>query len=279
MPYSVEHCVGCGSEKLAANAAVLAPFVAERALEEKSEIISDDWNLKCASAGTHLLTRWDSQTCTQCGTIQSKNRFTTKEALRLYRGYRGSEYNEQRIGYEPDYQRIAEKLEVSPAGYKNDLERYIELRLNKRPESLLDYGGGNGTNTAFSKTLCRICIYDISSAELGAKNISDARFEVVTLSGVLEHVSSPMEVLREVTENYCDNTLIIAEVPHEKIIKERDRGNRLLRRHWHEHITLFTPKGLYELFKRCGTTDIKVEEVGYGEDGMSELLRISGFKQ
>jgi 2-polyprenyl-3-methyl-5-hydroxy-6-metoxy-1,4-benzoquinol methylase len=67
-----------------------------------------------------------------------------------------------------------------------------------------------------------------------------SKFDVIVCSNVLEHVPSPLKVLRKISKCMNETGILYIEIPYEKIMKDFS-GIDLAKtkRHWHEHINFF----------------------------------------
>lgn len=212
-------CLACGGYNVRFSDKGLAPFVAYRALGVDTPL----------NAG--------KSACADCGFASSVLRPSDEQMARLYDGYRGEEYNKQRISYEPSYAAIAHTLN-GRREYMPEVETFIEQFVT--PKNVLDYGGNDGGNAPFVGR-CNIDNYEIGMA------LPAGDYDLVAIMHVLEHVSSPEQILKQVADTYP--AMIYVEVPLSQGII------------WHEHINEFTARSLSKLVMRCGYNILAVRNI------------------
>jgi hypothetical protein len=202
----VSRCACCGGEALRRWPALVAPFIAEYVLRAPPET--------CA-----LLE------CERCGFRFFDRTYDEDELHRLYAHYRGRAYFESRHRHEPWY------TERFNAGFGHDA-RYIEARRSQIHDvvgrcaelatlrTVLDYGGDSGQIIPAEIGREKRHVYDLSDAApvegvVKVTNERDlARYDLVILTGVLEHSSDPEALLRRVAG--FSRGLLYIEVPHER---------------------------------------------------------------
>jgi hypothetical protein len=251
------NCIDCGSSNLLSSAAILMPFVAERALGWGPVDITEDWGLNTIPAG-QAMCRVNTRACEDCGPMFLDLRFGEEEMQNLYYDYRGNDYNALRIKYEPGY---LSKTGVftERTSWLDVTEAWIESEIGK-PKTVLDWGGGSGINSCFLNDDVDLYIHDISNVDLepGAKSYSDSQalrsFDLVTCMQVLEHVADPLDLLHTMTGFMSTGSFLYFELPFERIMQDNIGTDErvTLKRHWHEHINFFSERGLAELATRAG---------------------------
>ena len=246
--------MACGSEKISKSPAILMPFIADRVFDWGPVEVSKEWGLESIKSGiAHC--RVNSIGCGDCSTIFLDLRFGKEQVARLYKDYRGDEYNNKRIMYEPGYK---QKLNIFETQYPYLAEAESWIQQYISPKNVLDWGGDNGFNSLFKDSGCELFIYEISGVLLEdginsfSKDRSDITFDLITCNQVLEHVPDPQEVLTEITALMKPGTWLYFDLPFEKIMQEQlPIAERLkLKRHWHEHINFFTLEGIKKLVNR-----------------------------
>lgn len=142
-----DHCICCDSTRLASAPAILMPFVAKRALGIDPVEITAEWGLRDLKQGTSYLPCHSLQ-CQTCGALFLDIRFTDAQMASLYHGYRDAAYNAQRDFFEPGYAATVANDYRYRHAYLDTLETWLAPHL---PACLtvLDWGGGDGTNTPF----------------------------------------------------------------------------------------------------------------------------------
>jgi SAM-dependent methyltransferase len=205
MTYRALRCLGCDTPDLTRRAAITAPFVAARAFRRRASI--------CSLAH-----------CASCGLVFFEDRYEPAEADRLYTDYRGEAYYQERHHWEPWYSRAfndglggAEEMLDRREIYAEILRRHAG---NALIESVLDYGGDRG-QLMHGGPGQEHFVFDISGVApepgvtgLSAASLADQKFDLVLLCEVLEHVSEPMQVLREVLKHVKPGGLLYITVPN-----------------------------------------------------------------
>ncbi|PMU10349.1 class I SAM-dependent methyltransferase [Pseudomonas sp. FW305-20] len=253
-----QHCICCASTHLDRSPAVLMPFVASRVFGHEPVSITPEWGLRDLQPGM-AYTLCTSLQCQACGVLFLDYRFSDREMMQLYHGYRDEAYTLERERFEPGYA-AANQHYQGRADYVRDVEAWLEPRVTSNPR-VLDWGGDSGINSPFLGRSSRTHIFDISSVETvdGAQAVDRAAiktnsYDLVVCSQVLEHVSDPHELLVQIAECLDDDTLLYLEVPREALMREHPDRKDLagLKRHWHEHINFYTEESLRALVLRAG---------------------------
>lgn len=252
------HCICCEGNRLSRSPAVLMPFVAQRVFGHEPVEITAEWGLRDLRQGM-AYTLCNSLQCQDCGVLFLDFRFTDEQMAALYHNYRDEQYNAQRIRYEPGYASVVGHYEER-ASYLAEVEAWIAPHLPTAP-AVLDWGGDSGINSLFLTKNRLLHIHDISGVDLvpGAQRVvseklSQERYDLVVCSEVLEHVSFPQELLRQILPTMDMHTLLYLEVPHEALVRQNPDSLDLapLKRHWHEHINFYTEKALCSMLERLG---------------------------
>ena len=141
--------------------------------------------------------------------------------------------------------------------------KYRIIYSKSKEVNLLDYGCGNGNFikylsnkslkvTGIEKSLSsqKVCRSKGLSVFSSVKQLGDAKFDVITLWHVLEHVINPQNCLRTLSDFLTKDGLFIVAVPNiqsadSQVFKEEWAGLDVPRHLWH-----FTPKGLISLLKK-----------------------------
>ena len=258
-------CPCCGSADLARSPAVLMPFVASRAFGWTPVQITPEWGLRSLNTGW-AYPLCNSMQCQSCGFLFLDMRFSGAEMGRLYGGYRGEAYARERDAYEPGYAETNEAIlactyDTTPA------ERFLAAHVKPAP-CVLDWGGDKGDNTPFFKSARQVDIYDISeqpviegARRVGLSDIAEARYDLVVLSHVLEHVPDPEAVVRPAAGALEADGVLYVEVPYEALVASAPAARDLAprKRYWHEHVNFFTEDSLRALLDRCGLEVLALE--------------------
>ncbi len=91
-----------------------------------------------------------------------------------------------------------------------------------------------------------------------ASDVPKRSFDVASLFHVLEHITTPLETLKQTRGLLCKGGRVIVEVPHARdaLLKlESFKGFTL----WSEHIVLYTRQTLQKLLEHAGFKDVHVE--------------------
>jgi len=272
-----DSCIACGSYSLVASPAILMPFVAERALNWGPVDIDESWNLSDVKIG-RAYTRVNSMGCIACGTVFVDLRLGETQMARLYKDYRGDDYVSTRIKFEPHYQQKNISFN-EPYKHIPKVEAKIKDWIGV-PQSVLDWGGGDGLNTPFRHVVENLFCYDISGVELceGVRKYCSETapdvFDLVVCCQVLEHVSSPMEVLTEVKKFMSHSSFLYLDFPFEKLMQTDKECSEMLKckRHWHEHINFFSEAGVREILKSAELDLVHLDVMEVGVDGSSAKI-------
>lgn len=275
-----DHCICCDSTRLASAPAILMPFVAKRALGIDPVEITAEWGLRDLKQGTSYLPCHSLQ-CQTCGALFLDIRFTDAQMASLYHGYRDAAYNAQRDFFEPGYAATVANDYRHRHAYLDTLETWLAPHLPACP-TVLDWGGGDGTNTPFLGK-GTIHIHDISEvapvagATAAPPDSSDIPYDLIVCAQVLEHVPAPLELLQDILPRVAPGTRLYVEVPHEALLREHpdclDLAPR--KRHWHEHINFFTEPALHALFDRLGLSVLASHRTGF--DNSCRKGEVMGF--
>jgi hypothetical protein len=257
-PRIAKECVCCGGDELSEQPAILMPFVAARVFGWEPVEINESWGLRDVACGmAYSVCR--TLKCNHCGLVFLDIRFDDSEMSRLYTGYRGPEYVEQRTRFEPGYAvRNARFMEGAPN--ISDAEEFLTPHTG-HVERVLDWGGDTGINTPFRREATTHHIYELSDTPLvpGAQRVEVTEtacheYDLVVLSHVLEHVPFPLDTLAVVRAAMREKTVLWVSVPFELALRTPGRFEEayLAKRHWHEHVNFFTEDSLAHLLERAG---------------------------
>jgi SAM-dependent methyltransferase len=261
-------CPCCESEELKKSSAILMPFMTKMIFDYDLFDIDESWNLY-GVPNSKIYMPCKSVQCQNCGFLFSDFRFDDNELKNLYENYRETKYNDIRDFYEPGY-KDKQKILDEPIGYKKDIEKFLDFI--KYQPLILDWGGDDGKNTPFLETANKIHIYELTDKELlnncekiELEEIPNYNYDLIVCSNVLEHVSYPKELVKDITECMKEDTILYIEVPYENLMAESDGSLDLYKskKHWHEHINFYSKKSLYSLVESCGLEIIKDQVYNY----------------
>ena len=166
--------------------------------------------------------------------------------------------------------------------------REIERKLNgsEKPK-FLDFGSGFGrwslaaVNAGFEVTSYEPSDKRSKNSNIGYdlinnfNEIKDIKFDIILMEQVLEHVSDPVAILKQITRNCHEKTIVKISVPNM-------RRNKFGKRVWevwpydglsphilapYEHLHGFTPESLNKMIKSTGFENINAfTEIKYAKE-------------
>lgn len=246
-------CICCMGDNLLRSPAILAPFIAKRIFNHEPTEITEAWGLRDIPNGK-AYSLCNTLECAECGVLFLDYRFSDYELSLLYKDYRGEEYNGLRARFEPNYSATATHY-TGRAAYLDDVETLLAPYLPERPR-VLDWGGGSGVNSPFRYKAQALHVYDISGFDVCDEAIRVSKdeclnhtYDLVACMQVLEHVSYPIEIMKQLTKSLGPETILYVEVPFEGIFAAADDRRPLggEKRHWHEHVNFFSTASLRAL--------------------------------
>lgn len=207
----IDYCLVCGSKKLDAFTCNTVPFISERIWQKKPFKVK--------------LLR-----CSVCRFASYNLRLENDEVARLYKDYRGDEYQEQRQKHEQTYTKEFNNNlgnnQIEIINRKNNLSNILRAYL-KRSEfaNILDYGGDYGQFIPDHFSESEKYVYEISGAKPleGVKLVTDIeevkkhKFDFIMCCHVLEHVSFPRAEIENLKMLGHKNSVFYFEVPVELV--------------------------------------------------------------
>ena len=277
---SSERCFCCQSGNLKREWGLSSPFFAKRALLQDSNILP----MLC---------------CASCKTRYFDFAVSDDELARLYAGYRGEDYFQQRHRLEPWYTRafndgIGGEATMRKRRIVLD-EALAESGLNGAFDAVLDHGGDRG-QMLLDLRAARKAVYEISGAttEPGVvavdyEAVMAGKWDLVLSCHVLEHLPNPKAYIDDLIKISQPGTAYFFEVPNEAFKAMRFSGSALQKR-WLTRLAKW-PLGLM-LFDFVSTAiRIKFRMVPpllfvalrehltfFSVAGLSQLLNDSGLK-
>lgn len=207
--YQADSCQSCGSTNLSFRWAVLSPFLASYAVRERPFCCK---LLECADCGLRFF----------------DVRLTPEEVERLYSGYRGENYFQERHRHEFWYSRaVNEGIGGDPeqvATRIRTLEDFLDANIDRdQVRTVLDYGGDRGQFIPPSLGDEKF-VFELSDARPvpGVKRINSEtelesrKYDLVMLFGVLEHCSDPSVILAKLKRLMSPGGILCVGVPHER---------------------------------------------------------------
>lgn len=257
-------CICCGQDWLEKSPAILMPFVAHRVFDHTPVHIDPAWGLRDLQPGM-AYTVCNSLQCQHCGALFMDYRFSDAEMASLYADYRGADYTQLRLHYEPSYAGYSDSY-GSRARYIDDVESFLRPHLPAAPV-ILDWGGDSGINTPMRESAAGVYVHDISECALvaGVQRAdleAPQAYDLVVCSQVLEHVAWPRQIVQQLVALMRPQTLLYLEVPYEGLVRSAPalRSLHAAKHHWHEHINFFSVEALHELVDQAGLDVVAFQE-------------------
>jgi hypothetical protein len=160
--------------------------------------------------------------CKACSFRFFDSRLTDSEVQRLYANYRGVAYFKARHAYEFWYsKRVNDGIGIDESeivSRKANLSQLLGERSNAI-STVLDFGGDRGQFIPEDLGTARF-VYELSDAKPveGVKRLTSLegmQFDLVMMTGVLEHCSEPRQILEALRPLGHDKTLFYIAVPDE----------------------------------------------------------------
>jgi predicted nucleic-acid-binding Zn-ribbon protein len=289
-------CIICESSNIEVKNAVITDFLLERIWDNKK-----DKNISLIH-------------CNECGFANFSERLNDAESSKLYTGYRSEEYQKQRQKHESWYTKEINSFTTDELEYiarsKNMESIFKSNNVNTdNIKSALDYGGDTGKYIPKILHNAKKFVYDISGVKpedgvSGITNTDDLnkiKYDFVMSCHLLEHVSSPKEVVGILKSLLSQEGIIYIEVPYDSPFHKHtvnylnilfnknyslkaiiERGILTIKHPYRmsEHINFFTPTSLKKLVTEAGfeiievkTFSLKTEHFGICEN-ISLLAKI-----
>ena len=284
----INTCPVCSSDGIAKTPAFIMPFLSYRIFGWEPLVINAEHGLRTVSAGTSYQLCATS-ICGNCHLVFCDVRFDDAEMARLYYDYRGSQYTAQRVLFEPDYKATDDYLR-SPVHYLDETTSYLDQHITE-VRNVLDWGGGDGTNTPLKETGRDIYIYDISfgsDSEIKQLKSSDVtakmslEFDLIMSIHVFEHLSYPLSEVKKMRNMLRTDGYIYIEVPYEDLVRVGFSKNVVGKNkvHWHEHINFFGHSSLEKLLVSGGFEVIDISYCDVSDDYRDfSIIRALGKKK
>lgn len=274
-------CICCRNKQLDRHPAILMPFVSDRALGLPPQKIDATWNLRSLVSGNSYFP-CHTLVCSECGTVFCSYRFSHEEMTKLYKDYRGIEYNKLREFYEPEYAIRSPAFKAERA-YNLQVEEYLSNYVSN-VETILDWGGDTGLNTPFKENCKNLHIFEINTSIAGeaivdartrTTVIEDFEYDLVVCAHVLEHVSDPLNIFSKIKTRMQRNSVLYVEVPFENLMADLSPENVMNKNYWHEHVNFFSERSLLQLARshNMSVIDIRKKSVDI-EGNFSKILQM-----
>lgn len=235
--------------------------------------------------------------CNDCSFSFYDKRLTAEEEARLYRDYRGYDYQREREKYDCWYtdkvNRALNSDKVALTEQKRVIRKMLTSYIHQPIIRALDYGGNRGDTFDTVFGFREHYVYDISDVDTlpGIRKISSFAelrrycFDFIMCNMTLEHVAYPRDFLQKLNSIGSDDTVYYLEVPSEnpfmqnkfsllknlRMLLNPCLSSTALIKHYfylrkqpympmHEHVNFFTPKALETLLQKEGFEVIAIEE-------------------
>lgn len=216
----------------------------------------------------------DIRICMDCGFVGPDQTYSYEMLNRIYHDYRSDSYNRDRCMCEPKYKKIQDLVGKDAAEVKQRLENVDEILIKhaniNKIKNVLDWGGGEGRFIPPCLSDKEVVILDVSNEPLLKTKYSrvseppeSIKFDFIQVCHVLEHVSEPMEFLKNIIKYSRDGGLLYIEVPQDRSDDDIDRFKRngIKMRHLiHEHLNLYSESAILALGKTLGLEVIYVKK-------------------
>lgn len=173
--------------------------------------------------------------CKKCSFAFYDYRINDQEDQRLYKDYRGLEYQKVREKYECWYTRRVNHAmnndEKAIREQKKVIECILKKNIEKDLEIALDYGGNEGKTYTQMMGTKEKYVFDISGVDTikGVKNISSYEelknysFDFIMCNHLFEHLANPMDIMERLKEIGCEKTIYYIEVPSENPFTKKNK--------------------------------------------------------
>ena len=155
----------------------------------------------------------------------------------------------------------------------DDSRRFFQFKKYIK-NNILDFGCGYGRFLNYAKSFSKnVYAFELSQHAINYikkkykdiniihsyKNIN-VKFDLITLFHVLEHIPSPVNILKDLKKILSNNGTIIVEVPsaHDFLLKFDELNEFKDFTFWSEHLVLHTEASLKLILKKSGFTKIKI---------------------
>lgn len=273
-------CLCCGGTDLDISPAAVSRFMAVRAFRGKQDLI------------TYLFS------CKSCGFKFFRRGLSDKECSDYYKGYHSDGYCKERHSYEIFYtKKVIDNIEQwnkSSQRLKTLLDILKKSGVSDNFESVLDYGGGDGSLIK-ELTSKEKAVFDVQTNNLKNElrlinNKADLKknyWHFITCTHVLEHLTDPEDIVTTIFRTLKKGGIAYFEVPFQKwkSIKIFEPPMCFVRFVSH-HGRLFTLMDLYSAATKVllgflppmGFLAMREHINFFSEESLEIILRNVGFK-
>ncbi len=117
---------------------------------------------------------------------------------------------------------------------------------------------------------------DVSSKEITESHYADGEFELITLWHVLEHLSAPVEMLREIRRVLTPGGVLVVAVPNSASLQARLAGQKWLHLDVPYHLYHFSLDNLSGLLSKYGFVVLKVRHFSLEQNAFGFLEALMG---
>lgn len=257
----ISYCPCCGSDHIVTKDSILSPFFAFRALGLEPVCI-EQGEFRDLKAGVSYQP-CKSIYCLSCASVACSARLSPSALSNYYNGYLDDQFIAMRIRFEPSFaERLTTRSNPNTLRKRGELvsylsvveDYYLRAANGVEPLTVLDFGGGSGANSPFQSN-ARVDIIDIDQDSSNATSPGDG-YDLISILNVLEHVTSPLQTLREAAKYASPGTRLLIEVPLERFMHDLSSTVYSTKKIWTEHINCFSAKGLEQLVLSAGLKPI-----------------------
>lgn len=163
---------------------------------------------------------------------------------------------------------------VNTPPLEDDIRRFELYKNELKDLSILDFGCGKGgflkkiKEQNISSNLTGVELNKINRKNINLSGIdcfskleeTKNKFDLIFLNHVFEHLTNPIEIIKELKKQTTDSGKIIIEIPHgdDFLIKKSNVTPFKDFTFWSEHICLYTEKLIRKLFNKIEINDFHI---------------------
>jgi 2-polyprenyl-3-methyl-5-hydroxy-6-metoxy-1,4-benzoquinol methylase len=220
--------------------------------------------------------------CSKCGLVLLDSENKDKGILNIYKD---ENYYGQSDDNSLTYKSYLEEKEVYLKYFNNKLKN-IENNILKG--KILDIGCGLGfflevaekrgwraegvEVSNYAASYLSKNKYKAYCGELESLKLAEKSYDVITLFSVIEHLSNPLETLKEIRRLLKPDGLLIITAANQKGLLATFLGKRWFQYKYHGHLYFFSSVTLTKLLNKVGFTNIKIEREMFQTIPLSFIL-------